>query len=86
MPHHLAQYYLNVYRLRLVMAENGTTRPSAAGLQFFKQFLAAREELDSSSPIKLEVQDGVASFLEESSGTLLAQIRVTDDPSVLIGS
>jgi hypothetical protein len=84
--HRLAQYYLHVCRLRLVMAENGTTRPSAAGLQFFKQFVAALEGLERSAPVKLQIHDGVASFTDESSGTLLAQIRISDDPNVLIGT
>jgi hypothetical protein len=69
-----------------MMAENGTTTPSAAGRQFFKQFVTALEGLDSSAPVKLEIHDGVASFKDESSGTLLAQVRIADDPNVLIGS
>jgi hypothetical protein len=41
MQHRLAQYYLNIYRLRLVMAKNGTTWPSVAGLEFYKRFVTA---------------------------------------------
>jgi hypothetical protein len=86
MQHRLAQYYLNVYRLRLVMAKNGATRPSLAGLEFYKRFVAALEGIDSNTPVKLEIHDDVASFTDASSGTLLAEIRVANDPSILVGT
>lgn len=86
MQHRLAQYYLNVYRMRLVMVKNGVTRPSGAGLEFYKRFVAALEHIDSNEPVKLEIHEGVASFTAANFGTPLAEIRVADDPSVLVGS
>jgi hypothetical protein len=86
MQHRLAQYYLNVYRLRLVMVKNGVTRPSGAGLEFYRRFVTALERIDRNEPVELEIHDGVASFTTASFGTLLAEIRFSDDPSVLVGS
>jgi hypothetical protein len=85
MQHRLAQYYLNLYRLRLVMAKNGVTRPNVTALEFYERIVTALEGVDSSAPIKLETHDGVASFIDGTSATLLAEIRIADDPSVLVG-
>jgi hypothetical protein len=85
MQYRLAPYYLNIYRLRLVMAKNGTTWPSVAGLDFYKRFVTTLEGIDSNGPVKLEIHDGVASFTDVTSTMLLAEIRVADDPSFLIG-
>ena len=41
-----AQHYLRIYCLKLSVAEQGTTRPSATALEFFRRFVAALEALD----------------------------------------
>jgi hypothetical protein len=52
------QYYLKIYRLRLRMAEDGTTRPSAAGLEVFRRLVAALKASDIDAPVRLETLQG----------------------------
>ena len=79
MKDHPAQHYLRIYRLKLGMAEDGTTRSSAAGLEFFKFFVSALEGLDPDTPVKLETNAGVARFTDARSGLLLAELTVEED-------
>jgi len=74
-----AQHYLRIYRQKLGMAEDGTTRPSAAGLEFFKRFVSALEDLDPDAPVKLETNAGAARFTDARSGLVLAEVQVEDD-------
>ena len=79
MTNQTAQHYLRIYRLKLPMAEHGTTRPSAAGLEFFRRFVAALERLDVNAPVRLETTEGTARFTEAQSGVLLAELQLKDD-------
>jgi hypothetical protein len=74
-----AQHYLRIYRLKLAMAEDGTTRPSAAGLEFFKRLVAALEGLDPNAPVRLENPRGTWRFTDARSGLLLAEVPPKDD-------
>jgi hypothetical protein len=74
-----AQHYLRIYRLELSMAENGTTRPSAAALDFLRRFGAALEALDVSTPVRLETTQRAARFTDARSGLLLAEVPRKDD-------
>jgi len=83
MQHRLEQYYLNLHRLRLVMAKNGVTRPNGTALEFYERIVTALEGVDSSAPIKLETYDGVASFTdEELKGT--RSVRRTKVPACFV--
>ena len=79
MTDHSAQHYLRIYRLKLSMAEHGTTRPSSAGLEFFRRFVAALETLDVNAPVRLETTQGTARFTDVRSGLLLAEVPLKDD-------
>ena len=73
MTNQTAQHYLRIYRLKLSMAAHGTTRPSAAALEFFRRFVAALEALDVNAPVRLEKTEGAARFTDARSGLLLAK-------------
>ncbi len=79
MQDQLAHHYLKIYRLKLRMAEDGTTRPSPAGLQFFKRFVAALEGLDVNAPVKLATNAGMVRFTDARSGSLLAEVQIGED-------
>jgi hypothetical protein len=74
-----AQHYLRLYRLKLGMAEAGTTRPSAAGLEYFRRFVAALETLDLDALVRLETTAETARFTEARSGVLLAEVQLRDN-------
>jgi hypothetical protein len=61
------------------MAENGTTRPSAAALEFFRRFVTALEALEVNAPVRLETAQGAARFTDARSGLLLAELPLKDD-------
>jgi hypothetical protein len=74
-----AQHYLQIYRLKLSMAKDDTTRPSAGALEFFRRFVAALEALDVNAPVRLETTQWAARFTDARSGLLLAEMPLTDD-------
>jgi hypothetical protein len=67
------QHYLRIYRLKLAMAEEGTTGPSPAAMASFRRFMAVLEALDVNAPIRLETTLGVARFTDARSRMLLAE-------------
>jgi hypothetical protein len=70
---------LRIYRIRLRMAESGTTRPSASALEFFRIFVAALETMDDDAPVRLDTTQGVARFTDARSGALLAELKIGDE-------
>jgi hypothetical protein len=76
---HSAQHYLRIYRLKLRMAEDGTTRPSAAGLAFLRRLVAALEALELNAPVRLETTQEVALFTDARTGLLLAEVQIGGD-------
>jgi hypothetical protein len=74
-----ARHYLKIYRIKLAMAEDGTTRPNAKGIQFIRDVVAALAPLDADTPIRLETSDTEASFRDAATGRLLARLLLVDD-------
>jgi hypothetical protein len=74
-----ARHYLRIYRLRLRMAESGTTRPSASALEFFRTFVAALETLDDDAPVRLDTTQGLVRLTDARSGSLLAELKIGDE-------
>jgi hypothetical protein len=62
MKDHPADHYLRIYRVKLAMAEDGTLRPTATALAFFRRFVAALEALDVNAPVRLETMQAAARF------------------------
>jgi hypothetical protein len=60
------------------MAEKGTTRPSAAALEFFRHFVTALEALDLNASVRLETAQGAARCTDVRSGLLLAEVPLED--------
>jgi hypothetical protein len=79
MKDHPADHYLRIYRVKLAMAEDGTLRPTATALAFFRRFVAALEALDVNAPVRLETTQATARFTDARSGMLLAEMRLKDD-------
>jgi hypothetical protein len=74
-----AGHYLKIYRLKLAMAEDGTTSPSVAGVTFFRRLVAALEALDTSTLVRAEATPSMARFTIAHSGLLLAELPIGDD-------
>lgn len=74
-----AEHYLRIYQLRLAMAEDGTTSPSVAGIDFFRPLVTALETLDARTPVRLETTEGMARFTVAQSGLLLAELPIPND-------
>ena len=74
-----AHHYLKIYRLKLGMAENGTTHPSPEAIDFMKGLVAQLAAMDPSAPIRLEATSTAARFTDARSGKLLAVLQLTED-------
>jgi hypothetical protein len=74
-----ADNYLRIYRVKLVMAEDGTIRPTATALAFFRRFVTTLEALDVNAPVRLETTQAAASFTDARSEVLLAEMQLKDD-------
>lgn len=79
MTHQPAHHYLRIYRIRLAMAENGTTQPQPEYVTFMRDLITRLEPLDSSTPIRVETADGMARFKNATTGELLAQTSMVLD-------
>jgi len=74
-----ANHYWRIYRAKLAMAENGTIRPTAAAVAFFRRFVAALEALDVNAPVRLDTTQAAARFTDGRSGVLLAEMQLKHD-------
>jgi hypothetical protein len=74
-----AQHHLRIYRLKLSMAEKGTTRPSAAALKCFRRFVTALEALDVNAPVRFATTQDSERFTDVRSGLLLADVPLKDN-------
>jgi hypothetical protein len=74
-----ASHYLRIYRIRLDMAENGITTPSAKGLQFIRTLVAELSKLSPDDQVHLEANDQFARFTDVGTGRLLAEVQSVDD-------
>jgi hypothetical protein len=72
------RHYLWLYRLRLGMAEDATTRPSPMGLEAMKQLVAALSVMDADAPVRLESSGSSARFIDPQTGRLLAEFQLAD--------
>jgi hypothetical protein len=73
-----ASHYLGIYRLRLSMAEDGTTHPSAKGMKFMRELVVALEALSPDEPVRLETTSHLARFSSAKTGNLLAEVAIAD--------
>jgi putative transposase len=74
-----ADHYLRIYRLRLGMAEDGTTHPSADAVESMRRLVAALSAMEPNAPVRLEAVDSSARFIEPLTGQVLAEIRLAAD-------
>jgi hypothetical protein len=58
------------------MAEAGTTKPRPQSLEEMRILVAALEKLDALTPVRLEVTQAAARFVDASSGSLLAALAL----------
>jgi hypothetical protein len=77
-----AAHYLRIYRLKLAMAQDGTTSPSVEGIELFRDLVEALETLDTGALVRLEATPGVARFTVAHSGLLLAELPIGDDLNI----
>lgn len=75
---HPASHYLRIYRIRLGMVDDGTARPSARGVEFMKQLVAALSTLDPSDAVRLQTTEQVARFTNATTGEFLAEVTLVD--------
>ena len=73
-----AHYYLRIYRLKLAMAEDGTTPHNPQWETFMRRLVGALRALDPQTPIHLESADGIARFSNAITGALLGEFRLSD--------
>lgn len=69
-----AHHYLRIYRVKLAMASDGTTRPTPSAVEFMKRLITKLEGIDPGAPIRLEITAGVARFTDVKSGAVLAEL------------
>ncbi len=74
----LAHQYLRIYRLKLTMAEDGTTPPNPAWEDFMRRLVAALRAVDPNTPIRLDSTDGIARFINARTGQLMGEFLLRD--------
>jgi hypothetical protein len=74
-----AQHYLRIYRLKLGMADDGTTHPNVEAIEAMKRLVAALSEMDSDAPVRLEAAHSSARFIDPMTGRVLAELRWAAD-------
>jgi hypothetical protein len=79
MRHQPAHHYLRIYRIRLAMAEGGTTQPKPEYVTFMRDLITRLEPLDPGTPIRVETGDGIARFKNATTGECLAQTSMVTD-------
>ncbi len=73
-----AHYYLRIYRLKLAMAEDGTTPHNPEWETFMRRLVGALRVLDPQTPIQLESIGGIARFSNAVTGAPLGEFRLSD--------
>jgi hypothetical protein len=73
-----AHYYLRIYRLKLQMAEDGTTPHKPDWEQFMRRLVTTLSTMDPRTPIRLDAIEGVARFSNDTTGALLGEFRLSD--------
>ena len=74
-----AQHYLRIYRVKLGMAEDGTTHPSVEVVESMRRLVAALSEMDSDARVHLEAAHSSARFIDPLTGRVLAELRWETD-------
>ena len=74
----LAHFYLRIYRLKLTMAEDGTTPLNPAWEDFMRRLVAALRAVDPNTPIRLDSTGGIARFINVRTGQLLGEFLLRD--------
>jgi len=77
--HQPARHYLRIYRIRLAMAEDGTTEPKPEFVTFMRDLIARLEPLDPGTPIQLDTAGGIVRFKNATTGECLAQTSLFAD-------
>jgi hypothetical protein len=74
-----ASHYLKIYRVKLGMAEVGTTNPPPNWVDFMRRLVANLESLDPNAEIHLEATPKRVCFSHASTGSILARFEgITD--------
>lgn len=74
-----AHHYLRIYRIRLAMAEDGTSQPHQEWVTFMRDLISRLEHLDPSTPIRVETADGMARLKNATTGECLAETSIFAD-------
>ena len=74
-----AQHYLRIYRIKLALAEDGTTHPSTETVDSMRRLVASLTALEADSPVRLEVVESTARFTDVVTGRVLAELRWAAD-------
>jgi hypothetical protein len=74
-----ARHYLWLYRLRIQMSEEGTTKAPAHAVGFFKQLVEKLSVMDPEAPVRFTTSDGVAKFANARTGEVLAELKLPAD-------
>jgi hypothetical protein len=75
----IASHYLRIYRIKLAMAQDGTTNPAPQWVDFMRRLIANLESLDPNAEIRLEATLKRVCFSHASTGSILAQFEgITD--------
>ncbi|MDD5705109.1 MAG: hypothetical protein PHR35_04230 [Kiritimatiellae bacterium] len=78
-----AQHLLGIYRLRLEMAESGTTHPAAGAVAGVRRLVAGLEAMSPDAKVKSDALPGKYTFRDALTGLLIAEIEfdVEAEPS-----
>ena len=73
-----AHYYLRIYRLKLAMAEDGTTPSNPEWERFMRRLVAGLNAIGRDTPIRLESTQGIARFTNVVTGASLGEFPLSD--------
>jgi hypothetical protein len=73
-----ASHYLRVYRLKLGLAEGGTTTPAPEFVAFMRQLIENLADVDPSTPVELNTSGNEALFRNALTGSLLGRLRLSE--------
>jgi hypothetical protein len=75
-----AKHYLDIWRLRVSMAEQGVAHPMPDVLAAAKRLVSKLAAMDQTDKVRLETAGSKARFLNAATGELLAEISNEENP------
>jgi hypothetical protein len=70
-----SSHYLRIYRIKLEMAQRGTTDPKPEWVEFMRGLVAALESLDPAAEVHLEATRTGVYFSDTATGSIIAQFE-----------